>query len=251
MSISAANLTEIFFQLSNEEEARRRAKALAEFTITEDDLRRVREREDKREKKAETDERHAIEEQTVQFSRRLAEAEEATARALEAARARETEAARQLQQVRDRADMTADGRRFYRTEDGRAAYFEDGQRLTQDQLAAGTARAGAPSWETYKTTNAERQQATASREAVQAYSDRLHASRERLQQGGLSADDLRDMENGLDAMPQEVRAQMRQPDPSPAGLTGDFNQAHQGGAAPTPAAAGGPSLPPPAPLQPR
>lgn len=68
--------------------------------------------------------------------------EEATERALKESRERERQAREQLAALEAGASVAPDGRRIYRTADGRRAFFEDGSEAAQEQMDAVVWRPG-------------------------------------------------------------------------------------------------------------
>ena len=138
---------------------------------------------------------------------RLDELDRASARALELALKREREARETLEQIQSQA-MIVQGRRAYRTADGRHVYYEDGTRV-EEQVARDSTR---PTWEQYQDANRHVDTAVEERKEIEDYRDRLDRTRSRVQGDDgepLNKDDLDAIDKELEAMPDSVRKQLR------------------------------------------
>jgi len=145
---------------------------------------------------------------------RLDELDRAAERALRRADERLRETQEQLDRARANAATDEHGNRVYFTRDGKRAFYEDGSELTAQQRAAIHAHEGATTWEEQTAADAARLAARDKRDAVQDYRDRLSDARQRIDDGEpLDEQALDDLEARLDAMPDEVRAELESPGP--------------------------------------
>ena len=142
------------------------------------------------------------------FSRRLVTIDRALERAMKKSRQRLQETQVALEEIRARASVTEDGRRAYRTEDRRQAFYDDGEELTREEISKVHWRHGAPSWEQRQAAGEAVRQAKQAHEDLEAYKARADYYRDRIAGGdALSEDDLKDMKADLDAMPEELQAE--------------------------------------------
>jgi hypothetical protein len=142
------------------------------------------------------------------FSQRLAVIDRALDRAMKKSRQRLQETQVVLEEIRARASVAEDGRRAYRTEDRRKAFYDDGEELTREEISKVHWRHGAPSWEQRQAAGEAVRQARQAYEDLEAYKTRLDYYRDRMDAGdALSEDDLKDMKADLDAMPEGLQAE--------------------------------------------
>jgi hypothetical protein len=151
---------------------------------------------------------------------RITEAEIACAEALQDARKREQEARQEIERIREKATRTDDGRLVYRTADGSKAYDDDGNELTPEEMTGIEWNPAAPTWEQRQEATEKREQAIQDVQEIEEYQERLKEGRERIENGdGLTADELKGIEDDLGAMPGSVREHlggMRKPTVSAA-----------------------------------
>ena len=155
-----------------------------------------------------TDARRRTIELTETLSRRLVTIDRALERAMKKSRQRLQETQVALEEIRARASVTKDGRRAYRTEDRRQAFYDDGEELTREEIAKTHWLAGAPTWEQRQAAGEAVRQAKQAHENLEAYKARADYYRDRIDGGdALSEDDLKDMKADLDAMPEELQTE--------------------------------------------
>src|SRR5271166_1618125 len=106
-------------------------------------------------------------------SQRLATIDRALERAMKRSRQRLQETQVLLEEIRARASVSEDGRRAYRTEDRRRAFYDDGQELTREEIAKVHWRHGAPSWEQRQAAGEAVRQAKQAHEDLEAYKARV------------------------------------------------------------------------------
>lgn len=112
----------------------------------------------------------------------------------------------ELKDVRSRAATDDQGRRMYRTADGRTAFYEDGTEVGKD-VQQRTDWTGKPAWETFKESNQELQAAQERRRQVQQ-------AQQEAANGNLSPDELRGLEASvekMDSAPDDVLAALGGP----------------------------------------
>jgi hypothetical protein len=141
-------------------------------------------------------------------SQRLAVIDRALERAMRRSRQRLQETQGLLEEIRARASVSEDGRRAYRTEDRRRAFYDDGEELTREQIAKVHWLACAPTWEQRQAAGEAVRQAKQAHENLETYKARVDYYRDRMASGdALSEDDLKDMKADLEAMPKELQAE--------------------------------------------
>lgn len=120
-----------------------------------------------------------------------------------------------LEALLDRAFVLPDGRRVFRTEDGTQVFDEHGNEVTRDDLDPAEIPDHYPSWETYETQLEEARRLEEERQDLLDYQQRLDEARDRLDEGGLSEEDIEEIESDLsDRMPAAVRDELRDSDPA-------------------------------------
>lgn len=159
--------------------------------------------------------------QIAEFESRLDLYDEATIRALEENQIRMDDVKRQLldietqfQDMLDRAYVMEDGRRVFLTEDRTQAFDENGVEISPDELDFDLVPEGSPTWESVSEKQNElgslRQEfdrLEAERSGILSYQEKLDAARERIGEGGVTTDELDDLDAELaDAMPPSVKA---------------------------------------------
>jgi hypothetical protein len=155
------------------------------------------------------------------ITRRLAVINRALDRAMERARKRLQETRAVLDDIRARASVSEDGRRVYRTDDRRRAFYDDGTELTREEIAKVHWRDGAPTWEQRLAAGEAVRHAKQDYEDLESCKARADLYRDRMASGdALSADDLLAMKTELDAMPEGLKAAFRGQRPGGAGEAG-------------------------------
>jgi hypothetical protein len=151
-------------------------------------------------------------------SQRLATIDREIGRAMKRSRQRVKETQAVLEEIRARASVSEDGRRAYRTEDRRRAFYDDGTQLTREEISKVHWRDGAPSWEQRQAAGEAVRQAKQAHEDLEAYKARADYYHDRMAGGdALSGDDLQDMKADLDAMPAALQAEFTSQEHESAG----------------------------------
>src|SRR5262245_41845478 len=78
----------------------------------------------------------SYDERLQRVSGRMKDLERRSREALKAAEERMKQSQERLENIQDRASMTADGRRIYRSADGKRAFYEDGTEATSAEMAS-------------------------------------------------------------------------------------------------------------------
>lgn len=143
----------------------------------------------------------------------LVEALTENSEALRQARAR-------FEEILGRAHRLPDGRAVFRTEDGLRVISETGEDVT-DIIAPDEIDPGKPTWEDFDNVIQEQARLHAEQEELLDYQRRVDEARERVAEGDLTADELDDLQAGLEQdMPEAVRTRLADPDlaetPEPA-----------------------------------
>jgi hypothetical protein len=145
---------------------------------------------------------------------RFGELDRASLIALQEAEARRQEAEDVIDGMKRNASLDREGRRAYRSADGRRAFYEDGRELTPAQLAEVNWKGGAPTWEERKDAEARHRRALREIDEIGAYRDWLSTARERLNGGEvLTEAEIRELEAGAASVPEPVRAALLQAAP--------------------------------------
>ena len=155
----------------------------------------------------------ATEAQIAAFHQRLDTYDAAVVDALMA----NAEAQERLQATIDRmlgrAHVLPDGRRVFATADGQRVFDEHGTEIGPDVIDPASIDPSRPSWEDFLDARQQQRTLREEAEALRDYQDRLDEARERLGQGDLTADDLDDLRETLDAdMPDAVRRRLDLPE---------------------------------------
>lgn len=138
--------------------------------------------------------------------RELDAADTAARAALIEARRREAQAREDLEDIRNRAAKLPDGRSVFLTQDGSAAYDENGNRLTVEQMAQVQWRDGQPTWEEKEAQEQALALANEQCQKIEEYQEKLGQLRQRYEGGELSKAELGNMDKTLEAdMPESVR----------------------------------------------
>jgi len=119
----------------------------------------------------------------------------------------------QLRDVRERiqnmlleAHVLPDGRRVFRTRDGKQVFDEFGKELGPDVIKADDIARDKPVWEEFRSQRVEEDRLAQERHALQEYQQKLDDARTKVNEGNLTKDDLDQLDKDLDkAMPGTVR----------------------------------------------
>jgi hypothetical protein len=147
--------------------------------------------------------------QLQQFSARLEELDRASLGALRASERQARDAGERLDRLRESANRDEHGQRVYRTEDGRAAYYDDGTQLRRNEMDRVDWKAGTPTWEQRQGVGRALDHANAERDAIKNYRDRIAHAKDRVAAGDdLDEDELKALQAGAEDMPASVRNQL-------------------------------------------
>lgn len=107
------------------------------------------------------------------------------------------------------AHVLPDGRRVFKTIDGQKVFDEHGQELSPDTMDPNGIDDRRPRWEAFKAGLDERAALTHERRQILEYQEKLDETRERLDRGGLTENDLSSMKDELMlAAPERVRRKL-------------------------------------------
>lgn len=128
---------------------------------------------------------------------------------IEALRANERELERvgaEVDALLEQAYLLPDGRRVFMTEDGQRVFDENGAEIGPEDIDPREIGDHRPSWEAFRETLDEQSDLTAEREELFDFQSRLDDARDRLDDEGLTSDELEDIGAELEAaMPPAVR----------------------------------------------
>ena len=115
----------------------------------------------------------------------------------------------ELRALLDRAAVLPDGRRVFRTEDGRQVFDERGNEVDREELDPNSIPDHVPRWEVYVDQLDRIGQLEKERRDILEYQARLDEARDRRDEGDLTQDDLDDMAADLERdMPAAVRKEL-------------------------------------------
>jgi len=120
---------------------------------------------------------------------------------------------RQFGNVRERiqnmlleAHVLPDGRRVFRTRDGKQVFDEHGQEVSPDTVKADAIDPRKPVWEDYRSERAEEARFVDERRQLQDYQQKLDDARTKVNEGNLTENELDRMDKELEkSMPKAVR----------------------------------------------
>ena len=108
--------------------------------------------------------------------------------------------------ILSRAYVMDDGRRVFKTEDGTQVFDEHGDEVTREELDFDQIGPDRPTNEAYSSDLASRQALLEQRAQIIEFQEHADAARERIAQGGISEDELAELDAALSrAMPDAVR----------------------------------------------
>jgi len=150
-----------------------------------------------------------MEEQRQAFEIRLARLEVATAEALLANEVELAEAQAAFDALMAQAFVLPDGRRVFKTRDGRRVFDETGQPVAADVIRPEAIPDSLPRWETRIEGLERRDALERERRELREYQGKLDKARERLDDGSMTAADLDALDKELQAAaPASVLARM-------------------------------------------
>lgn len=161
--------------------------------------------------------------QIAEFEIRLDAYDEATIKALELNSQQLEEVQkqlllldRQIEEMLDQAYVMEDGRRVFLTKDGTKVYDENGVEVSPDELDFNLIGPNRRKWESYTELQEERnslgdeyERLKQERQKILEFQEKTDAARERVAEGGLTKDELDDLDKELaDAVPPSVKKHM-------------------------------------------
>lgn len=137
---------------------------------------------------------------------RLDELDRASLEALREAERRVERTERALRELQDRAAVDPQGRRMYRTADGRTAFYEDETEVTRE-IQDATDWTGRPTIEQFRERRRHSSDAVQERDEIVEFRRELYEHRARIDSGDeLSPDELAALDNWSDVTPSFLRA---------------------------------------------
>ena len=107
------------------------------------------------------------------------------------------------------AEVMPDGRRVFKTIDGKQVYDEHGQELSREEIDPDSIDDQKPKWEAFKAETEERARLMKERQQLLDYQDKLDQARERLDAGEITQKELDQLKTELkDTMPDAVRQKL-------------------------------------------
>jgi hypothetical protein len=104
------------------------------------------------------------------------------------------------------AETLPDGRKVFKTRDGTRVFDESGQEVSSEDITPAEIADKKPKWEEFKAVKDEETVLKEDRSQLLEYQTKLDEARNRLKDGDITAEELKDIEAKLDAdMPDELR----------------------------------------------
>lgn len=147
--------------------------------------------------------------QLQHFNESLSEYDAATVAALQRNDEALAAAEERLALLLEGAFVLPDGRRVFRTEDGRYVFDENGQAIPPEVIEAGDIPDGYTSWEDYDSAADVIRRLVEERRELIEFQEELDEARERANDGDLTQDELDELMDDLERdMPPAVRAEL-------------------------------------------
>jgi hypothetical protein len=109
----------------------------------------------------------------------------------------------------ENATTLPDGRKVFKTRDGMRVFDQHGKELPPDELDPKAIGDEKTRWEDYKSQRDAKTELERERAQLLEYQTKLDEARNRLKDGDITADELKDIETKLDAdMPEELRQKL-------------------------------------------
>jgi hypothetical protein len=144
--------------------------------------------------------------QLQEFTVKLDRYDTATVEALMENGEKLQEVRKQLDQMLLEAHVLPDGRRVFRTRDGKQVFDEVGKEVGADVIRADAIHPGKPSWELYHANRGREATLQEERTHLQDYQQKLDDARVTVKEGGLTKEDLDQLDADLEkSMPKTVR----------------------------------------------
>ncbi len=140
------------------------------------------------------DEMLSHEQRLQRLGKRLTELDRLSREALEEADLRVKRAKERLDDVHARANVTADGRRIYRTADGKRAFYENGVEATADEIAAVTWKKDGPTWEQRQDGARNWNEAVIQQDKARERVERIQEIKKQVESGQVTRDELEQLE---------------------------------------------------------
>jgi hypothetical protein len=219
MELEASLPREEFNRLSalkRDDEARRLIEKDREEQLL--DAREEREGRDLNAFAAFVEEPRGFAEKLETFVRKLEKLDTATVQALMQNEVELRKAQQDIDRLLAQAHVLADGRRVFKTEDGKRVFDEHGVVVDVSIIDLSAIRRDAPSWETFADRNATLDGLAQERQELNEFQRKVDSAQERVADNDLNDDDIAALDAVLEAeKPARVRALMNEPHPqSPA-----------------------------------
>lgn len=145
--------------------------------------------------------------QVAQFRAKLDGYDEATVHALMLNQEQLDAVTAKMAALLSRAYVMPDGRRVFRTEDGARVFDEHGQEVSPAELDFDLITPDKPTWEQFQPLLTEKHRLEAEQAKLHEFQSRLDDARKRIDAGDLTEQELKDLDEDLDAaMPPSARA---------------------------------------------
>ena len=169
----------------------------------------VRERKEEREDRRNADFLMAVMATPTQiqaFTVKLDRYDTATVEALMVNGEKLQEVRKQIDQMLLEAHVLPDGRRVFRTRDGKQVFDEAGQAVAAEVVRADAIDPRKPAWEDYRAVVERESKLQEERIQLRDYQERLDEARVKVNEGSLTKDDLDNLDADLEkSMPKAVR----------------------------------------------
>jgi len=133
------------------------------------------------------------------------------------------------------AHVLPDGRRVFRTRDGKQVFDEHGREVSPDTLKADAIDPRRPTWEDLQGARDQEKRVIEERERLDQYQQKLDEARNKVNEGNLTKEELDQLDKELEkSMPKPVREVVQRNDAQGAQIDNDL---------PTPATANSPDSP--------
>ena len=160
------------------------------------------------------------------FTKRLDIYRTATVESLMENEVKLAEVQKRLDDLLGKAHVLPDGRRVFKTKDGLRVFDEHGIELSADSIDPDTIENWRPHAEEYMTDFRQKQTLLEDRERKLDALDRMDQMEERIAEGDLTQDELKELEDELEAItPPDIRARVEGVEWTPPTMKGDFHAA--------------------------
>ncbi|MDX3973491.1 hypothetical protein [Shinella sp.] len=162
----------------------------------------------------------------AEFTKRLDNYRTATVESLMENEEKLAEVQKRLDDMLGKAHVLPNGRRVFKTKDGLRVFDESGTELSADSVDPETIENWRPNAEEYVTDFRQKQTLLEDRERKLDFLDRMDKMEERIEEGDLTQDDLKELEDELDTFtPPDIRARVEGIEWKPPSMKGHFDAA--------------------------